>query len=674
MRYTVKPYKFQPPTTESTTTMPEHSFLLELLILLALALGSALVFTRLKLSPIIGYLVSGMIAGPYGLHLIQNVDDVSAIAEFGVILLLFTIGLEFSVSRLMRLKHLILGGGLAQMALSGAALIGIAVVLGVQMKAAIPLAMALVLSSTAIVLKLLNERGQIDTVHGRMALGILLAQDLAVVFFLIALPLIAGQQLSFSLIALSKVIALLVGLFIFSRFLLQPLLLSILKSRSQELFRITILALILTTTWLTGEVGLSLELGAFLAGLALAESPYAHQALSDILPFRDTFLAIFFVSIGMLVNLQLVVAQWPLLLGVTLAVMLIKFLAAAIATTLCRYPLRVAALSGFLLFQAGEFSFVFLKSATDLALISNTTYQITLAVIALTMIATPLVAGQAEQWAAAIAGLFGTPPKEVHPEIQEKTGNLTGHVLIAGYGLSGRNIGWILKQFNIPHLYIELNATNVQQGKREGDFIIYGDATSREVLHEVGIERAKALVLSINDPAAAARTIRVAREHNEELTILARTRYVAELEHLHNLGADVVIPDEFEASLQLGNNLMRHFDLNEGRILHAISQLRQQHYNSMVAANAPAHGLSVLDGGLLEYQALPDDSPYLNATLAEIDLRNQSGVTVVGIIRKERTIYSPSGSFRIEQGDTLMLLGANDDILQASEVLHGHPL
>ena len=654
--------------------MAEHSFLLELLILLVLALGSALIFTRLRLSPIIGYLVSGMIAGPYGLHLIQNVKDVGAIAEFGVILLLFTIGLEFSVSRLMRLKHLILGGGLAQMALSGAALIGVALALGVQMKAAIPLAMALALSSTAIVLKLLNERGQIDTVHGRMALGILLAQDLAVVFFLIALPLIAGQALSFSLIAFSKVAALLIGLFIFSRFLLQPLLLSILKSRSQELFRITILALILTTTWLTGEVGLSLELGAFLAGLALAESPYAHQALSDILPFRDTFLAIFFVSIGMLVNLQLVIAQWPLLLAVTLAVIVIKFLAAALAAMLCRNPLRIALLSGFLLFQAGEFSFVFLKGATDLALISDTTYQITLAVIALTMIATPLVAGQAEQWAAAIAALLGTPPKEIHPEIQEKTGNLTGHVLIAGYGLSGRNIGWILKQFNIPHLYIELNATNVQRGKRDGDFIIYGDATSRDLLLEVGIERAKALVLSINDPAAAARTIGVARQLNPNLTILVRTRYVAELEHLHNLGADVVIPDEFEASLQLGNNLMRRFNMNEGRILHAISQLRQQHYNSMVAANAPAHGLSVLDSGRLEYQALPDDSPYLNASLAEIDLRNQAGVTVVGVIRKERTIYNPSGSFRIEQGDTLMLLGNSDEVLQASECLHGHPL
>ena len=654
--------------------MPEHLFLLDLLILLVLALGSALIFTRLRLSPIIGYLISGVIAGPYGLHLIKNINEVELVAEFGVILLLFTIGLEFSISRLLRLKHLIMTGGLAQMLISGAAFIGIATLLGLDIKTAIPLAMALVLSSTAIVLKLLSERGQIDTIHGRMALGILLAQDLAVVFFLISLPLLAGQDLTFSIAQFIKVALLLVGLLVFSRYILQPMLLSILKVRSQELFRLTIIALILATAWLTGEVGLSLELGAFLAGLALAESPYAHQALSDILPFRDTFLAIFFVSIGMLVNIQLVLAQWPLVLVATITVMLIKFIAAALAVILCRQSLRMALLTGMLLFQAGEFSFVFLKGTTDLGLISDENYQITLAVIALTMIATPIIAGQAENWACAMAKVFGKPANEIHPEIQEQTANLTGHVIIAGYGISGRNIGHILRQFNIPHLYVELNATNVQQGQREGDFIVYGDATSSEILLELGIKRAKALVLSINDPAALARSISTARQINPDLYILARTRYVAELDHLRKLGADVVIPDEFEASLQLGNNLMHRFNLSEGRILHVLAKLRQQHYSSMVATDTPNHGLSVLEGGRLEYQAMPDDSPYLGASLAEIDLRNQTGVTVVGIIRQERTIYSPSGTFRLEHGDTLMLLGNEDGVLHAIEQLHGHPL
>lgn len=654
--------------------MPDHQFLVDLLILLTLALASGLIFARLRLSPIIGYLVSGMIAGPYGLHLIRNINEVKVIAEFGVILLLFTIGLEFSVTRLLRLKRLLLRGGLAQMLFSGTAFIGLGVLYGLEIRTAVPLAMALVLSSTAIVLKLLSERGEIDTAHGRMSLSILLAQDLAVVFFLVMLPLLAGQELTFSIGKIIKVALLLGGLLVFSRYLLQPMLLGILKSRSQELFRITILALILVTAWLTAEVGLSLELGAFLAGLALAESPYAHQALSDILPFRDTFLAIFFVSIGILVNLDLVVAQWPLVLTTTLIVTIVKFTAAALAASLCRYPLRIAMLSGMLLFQAGEFSFVFLKAATDLALIPENAYQVILAVIALTMITTPLIATQAERWSAGIAALFGMPLGEMHPEMQERTANLSGHVLIAGYGLSGRNVGQILRRFDIPHLYVELNAENVSKGQREGEFIIYGDIASTEVLHELGVQRAKALVLAINDPAAMARTISIARQSNRDLYILARTRYVAELKHLCQLGADEVIPDEFEASLQLGANLMRRFNRSEGRILHVLSELRQKHYASMVHTDAPNHSLSILEGGRLDYQAVPDDSPHLGASLAAIDLRKLSGVTVVGIIRQERTIYNPAGAFCIEQGDTLMLLGSTEDVQRASELLHGHPL
>lgn len=220
---------------------------------------------------------------------------------------------------------------------------------------------------------------------------------------------------------------------------------------------------------------------------------------------------------------------------------------------------------------------------------------------------------------------------------------------------------------------MELNAENVRKGRREGEFIVYGDIASGEVLHKLGVERAKALVLAINDPAALARTISIARQSNPELYILARTRYVAELEHLCQLGADEVVPDEFEASLQLGANLMRRFHRNEGRILHVLSELRQQHYTSMVHTNAPSHGLSLLAGGQLEYQAVPDDSPYLGVSLAGIDLRKLTGVTVVGVIRQERTIYNPAGSFCIEQGDTLMLLGSTAEVLCASELLHGHP-
>jgi CPA2 family monovalent cation:H+ antiporter-2 len=307
-------------------------------------------------------------------------------------------------------------------------------------------------------------------------------------------------------------------------------------------------------------------------------------------------------------------------------------------------------------------------------LIPDNAYQVALAVIALTMISTPLIATQAERWSAAIAALFGISAKEMQPEMQERTANLSGHVLIAGYGLSGRNVGQVLRRFDISHIYVELNAENVRRGRREGEFIVYGDIASAEVLHELGVGRASALVLAINDPAALARTISIARQSNPGLYILARTRYVAELEHLCRLGADEVIPDEFEASLQLGANLMRRFKLGEGRILRVLSELRKEHYTSMINTDAPNHGLSILEGGQLDYQAVADDSPCLGASLAQIDLRNRTGVTVIGVIRQERTIYNPAGSFRIEPGDTLMLLGSSEDVLRSGKLLHGHPL
>ncbi len=657
--------------------MPDFGLLYDLLILLGMALASALLFNQLRLSPIVGYLVSGMLAGPYGLHLVTGVHEVELIAEVGVILLLFTIGLEFSVTRLLRLKKLILIGGSVQILLTGGLVYAGARLFGTAPAPAAVLAMAISLSSTAIVLKLLLEKGEIDAAHGRISLAILLAQDLCVVFFLVALPLLRGQTSGLSALGLLKAAALLMGLFLFSRYLLQPLLRSILRTKAQELFRITILALILGTAWITGQAGLSLALGAFLAGLSLSESPYAHQALSDVLPFRDTFLAIFFISIGMLIDLGLVVDQWPLVLGLTLAVALLKTLTGMAATLMVAYPLRIALLAGILLFQVGEFSFVLLKEALALEILPEPIYQSTLAVIALTMIATPFMAGRAPALAARLAALMGRRPLEIGPEIQERTANLDSHVIIAGYGLSGRNVGKILRQMTIPYIFVELNGESVERGRQSGEFIVYGDATSPEVLTELGIARARAVVLAINDPSALARAISSARSLNREVYILARTRYVAELDYLTGLGADEVVPDEFEASLQLSAFLLRRFNLADGKIIQVLSALRQEHYGKMLRRGSPSSGgggaLSVLEGGTTEFQAVPDDSPCLGQSLADLAFRTHTGTMVVGVIRHDRTIYSPPPDLLLEKGDTLMLMGSPEDIIKARELLHGHP-
>jgi monovalent cation:H+ antiporter-2, CPA2 family len=655
--------------------MPEFFFLQDILILLSLALANAFLFSRLKLSPIIGYLTTGLLVGPYGFHLIQGVHEVEMMAEIGVIMLLFTIGLEFSFTRILRLKGMMVKSGLTQVVLTGLLIYGLALGFGLSAKTSGVLGMALALSSTAIVLKLLLERGETNSAHGRISLAILLFQDLCVIFFLVAVPLLAGEAKEMSLLGLLKAAALMGGLFIFSRYLLQPLLRGVLRTRAPELFRLTILALVLGTAWITQEAGLSLALGAFLAGLALAESDYSHQVLADIIPFRDAFLAIFFISMGMLVNASSLVADWPLILGGFLVLSLVKIFAATVAALWSRYPLRVALLSGLILFQVGEFSFILLRQAMALEVMSEGIYQVTLAIVSLSMMATPLIVARASVVAATFAALLGRRAEKWPEEEQERTGNLEGHVIIAGYGLSGRNVAKVLRQMRIPYIHIEINGEVVRRARMAGEFIIYGDATSQTVLEGVGIKKARALVLAINDPSALARSIQAARALSQDLYILARTRFVLELDYLTSLGADEVIPDEFEASLQMAACLLRRFAFSEGRTLKLIAALRQEHYGGLRESGTPPTDLSgylsVLKEGQIEFQAVPEGSPCLGKSLADLQFRTRTGAMVVGVIRKERILYSPTADLRLETGDTLMLLGSAEDVDRARELLYG---
>ncbi|PNU19011.1 potassium transporter KefB [Geothermobacter hydrogeniphilus] len=647
----------------------------DILILLGLALAIAFLCRLIKLSPIIGYLVTGLLVGPYGFHLIRGIDDVEMMADIGVIMLLFTIGLEFSVSRILRLKGLLLKCGSTQVILTGLLICGLAVMAGLPVQTAAVLGMALALSSTAIVLKLLLEKGELDSAHGRIALAVLLFQDLSVIFFLVALPLLGGQAREFTLLGAAGALGLLAGLFVFSRYLLQPLLIGVLRTRAPELFRLTILFLVLGTAWITHLAGLSLALGAFLAGLALAESDYSHQALADIIPFRDTFLAIFFISMGMLVNVRSLSDDGPLILGLFLLLCLLKALTATLAALWARFPLRISLLSGLILFQVGEFSFILLKQARSLYLIPEHSYQITLFVITLSMMTTPLLFSRAGVIAKRLAGMLGGRKESWSDTEEEQTANLQGHVVIAGYGLAGRNVARVLREMQIPYIHIEMNGEIVRRARDRGEFIVYGDATSRTVLERVGTGRARALVLAINDPSALAGTIQAAREINDRLYILVRTRFVLDLDRLYEFGADEVIPDEFEASLQMAACLLRSFAIPEGKTLKLIASLRLEHYGGLREPTVPpadlAGYLSVLEGGRIEFRPLPERSPCMGRTLAELQFRARTGTMVVGVVREERILYNPTAEFCLEEGDTLMLLGSSEDLDRAGSLLRG---
>ncbi len=659
--------------------MADLSVLRETFVLLALALANAWLFSRLRQSPIVGYLVTGLLVGPYGFHLVKGVHEVEIVAEVGVIMLLFTIGLEFSYSRILRIKGLLLKAGTVQLAATAAAVVIGTLLLGEEWRAAAGLGMAFALSSTAIVLKLLLEKGEIDTAHGRIALGILLYQDLCVILFLVLLPLLGSQPHTFSPWTLVSAAAIMGTLYLFARHLLNPLLNGILRTRSPELFRLTILALVLGTAWATYEAGLSLALGAFLAGLALAESDSSHQVLSDIIPFRDVFLAVFFISVGMLVDIRLMAENWwQVLIGVVL-LGLAKTIAGALGALSCRYPLRTALISGLVTFQIGEFSFILLKQAQSLGVLELTTYQLSLSVVAVSMMLTPLVFARAEQVASRVAAWLGRKAEHTVEEEKERTGNLEGHVIIASYGVAARNVARVLREFCIPYIHVEINGDAVRRARLSGEIIMHGDASAPAVLEGAGIHRARALVLAVNDPAAQARAIPIARELNPDLYILARTRYVAEVEDLLANGADEVIPDELGAGIELSTFLMRRFDiLPGGRLMKLLTAIREEHHlryhQGEVAATPPGSYLSLLKGSEIDLQAVPDDSPHLGRTLIDLDLPQATGATVGGIIRQQRIIYTLGAETALERGDTLMLLGSAAQIEAAREFLHGHPL
>ncbi len=658
--------------------MADLSVLREIFILLTLATVNAWLFSRLKQSPIVGYLVTGLLVGPYGFHLIKGIHEVEIVAEIGVILLLFTIGLEFSYSRIMRLKGLLLKAGTTQLAATAMAVGFGTMLLGENWRSAAGLGMAMALSSTAIVLKLLLESGEIDSAHGRISLGILLFQDLCVILFLVALPLLGSQPHEFSLWTVLHAGLIMGGLYLFARHLLNPLLRGILQTRSPELFRLTILVLVLGTAGATYQAGLSLALGAFLAGLALAESDSSHQVLSDIIPFRDVFLAVFFISVGMLVDVRLLLTNWwQVLIGLVL-LGLAKTVAGSLGALICRYPLRTALITGLVTFQGGEFSFILLKQALALGVLQEATYQLALSIVALSMMITPLVFGHAEALATTLSTWFGRPVRHAGEEERERTGNLEGHVIIASYGLSARNVARILREFHIPYIHVEVNGDAVRRAKLAGEIILHGDASAPHVLEGAGVHRARALVLAINDPAALARTIPIARELNPKLYILARVRYVSEIEPLLSAGADEALPDELGAGLELSTFLMQHFRANEGRILKILDEVRDEHHLRYRQPEKQPGKLSsyltVMNGAEMELQAVPEDSPCFDRSLAELDFRGATGAMVVGVIRDMRTTHNPGPTLRLAPGDTLMLLGDEESLRKARELLHGHPL
>src|SRR5213083_1722784 len=630
--------------------MSEYHVLKDLAIIFAVSLLVILVSHRIELPALPGFIVAGVLLGPNALGLVSDVHQVESLAEVGVILLLFTIGIEFSLSRLREMGRQVVAGGGAQVGLTVALSCVLAMALHLSWRVSLLLGFLVALSSTAIVLKGLTDKGEIDAPHGRLATGVLIFQDLCVVPMMLVLPFLAGRSgggAGALFLALGKAVLVVISVLVLARTVVPRALAEILKTRSRELFLIAVILVGTLTALGTAAAGASLALGAFLAGLVISESDYGHQAMAELLPFRAVIMG-----------------------G--------KALLAAVGPAVMGYSGRVALLAGLAVSQIGEFSFVLAREGRGTGLLSEGLYQTFLAVAVLTMLVTPFLL---QGGPALLDGLERLVPLDrllpgLRPGAIAVTEQpLTDHVIVAGYGLNGRNLTAALRSIRAPYLIVELNAQTVQQARARGEPAFYGDATREEILRALGAERARMLVVAISDPAATRRMVRVGRSLNARIHIIARTRYVTKIAELSRLGADAVIPEEFETSIEIFARVLAHYHVARADIERLVDQIRASHYEALRGGDG-AGRLSLGDvAGIpqmaVERLRLPSDSPLVGKTLAATGLRTQTGALVLAVARGADEIATPGPHFRLAADDVLVVVGQPPQLREAARLVTG---
>lgn len=661
--------------------MEQLVFLKDLVLVFGVSMLVVFLFHRLRQPTIVGFLASGVLMGPYGLSLIADVHQVELLAEIGVVLLLFTIGLEFSISKLNRMRQMVLGGGSLQVLGTILLTAGGAWLIGLPPSQAVFFGFLLALSSTAIVLKILMDRGEIDSPQGRFAVGILLFQDLCVVPLMLLTPVLSGKEatgLVAILLVLGKVALTVVLIVFLSRLVVPRLLFQVVRIRSPEVFIISIILICLGTAWVTSRIGLSLALGAFLAGMVIAESEYSHQVLANILPLRDSFISLFFISVGMLMNVQ-VLLDHPLELAATVAAILIgKTLVVACSVLAFGYPLRVATLVALTLAQVGEFSFVLSRVGWEWGLITPELNQYFLSAAVISLLLTPFLIQISPRLADRIGRLRrlerrfpGRRFEQLRPERVE----LRDHVIIVGYGPGGRNLSRVLKATRIPYCILELNGETVRRMRQLGEPIYYGDAASPEVMKHLVIQHARALVVAISDPATIRRAVRVARDLNPRLYIIVRTRYMVEIDELFRLGADEVISEEFETSIELFARVLRRYHIPRTVIGDQIEKIRQERYEMLRQLEGPrlaqAELTRIFAQVEMETYLVKDAGPSTGKTIGDLHLRRRTGASVVAVIQDGRVSANPGPEHRIAEGQVLVLVGSRQQVERALALLSG---
>ncbi|MDX1661015.1 MAG: cation:proton antiporter [Gemmatimonadota bacterium] len=655
--------------------LPTIPFLPEFVVLLGAAVAVLLVSHAIRVPPVVALLLTGLAIGPHGFHLIADEAMVELFAEVGVVLLLFSVGLEFSLERLREVGRAFFGGGTLQAGLTIGVVFAIAVSTGLPLERALFYGFLAALSSTAIVLKLYADRREMDAPQGKLVIGILLFQDFLIVPLVVITPVLAG-----AVDASGVEIALRLGggalavgaIFLVARTVMPRLLHAIVRTRISELLVLAPLLIGLGMALATEALGFSLALGAFLAGILIAESEYSHHVVAEMAPFRDLFTSLFFISIGMLLQLEVVSEHLGTVGTVVVLVVVVKALVVFGAVRSIGYPTRTATITALSLAQIGEFSFVLAQVGLASGVLPGLAYQVFLAAAIATMIATPFMI----RWAPAVADrvrrlpLVGGGQVETVPEP-----TLEDHVVIVGFGVNGRNLARVLGSVRIPYVVVELNGETVRAARAAGEPVLFGDFTRVEVLEACAIEEAETLVVGISDPEAVRRGVRLAREMNPALHIVVRVRGVAEIERALAAGADEVVAEEFETSIEIFTRVLERFHVPSNVIEAQLKVLRGDAYRRLRgprgAGRVSEAVLDVLAEGTTDVFYVREESPAAGRSLAGLDLRRRTGATVIAVVRDGLDHPNPDPDFRIESGDAMVLVGDHAAITRGFDLLEG---
>ncbi len=657
----------------------EIPLLNDIVIIFALSIAVLFVCYQFRVPAIVGFLITGILAGPYGLGLIKGVHEVEMLAEIGVVLLLFTIGIEFSFERMLQIKKSILMGGSIQVLLTLLVTFLIARQLGQPIGESIFIGFLISLSSTAIVLKLIQERAEVDSPHGRTTLGILIFQDIIIVPMILVTPLLtgatgdAGESL---LVLIAKGIGIIVLVIVSAKWIVPKVLYQIARTRSQELFLLSVVVICLAVAWITSSAGLSLALGAFLAGLIISDSEYSHQALGNILPFRDVFTTFFFVSIGMLFDLGFLFREPGTIALIALGVLVLKSIIASFATVLLGFPLRTSLLVGLALGQVGEFSFILSKTGVEHGLLTGNIYQMFLAFSVLTMAATPFIITLAPS----LVGISLRLPlpkmliSGFSPVSEIKVEEKKHHLIIIGFGMNGRNVARAAKIAGIPYAIIEMNPETVRSEQAQGEPICYGDSTQETVLQHANIKDARIVVVAINDPTATRRITEIVRRLNRKVHLIVRTRYLQEMKPLYELGADQVIPEEFETSVEIFTRVLAKYLIPRDKIERLVAEVRSDGYEmfrSLARETASFADLKLqLPDVEISTLRVAERSALVGKSLVQIELRKKYGVTVLAIRRNSQILSNPSADIQFCVNDVLFVLGPPDRVAEVAGLSH----